>query len=1083
MSIAPTPGPAPGPEAGPTPATGAPGTAVPGTAPPATAGPRTAGPGWVARHTRSILAILAALTLAGGFAAAILPRGLFPVVQFPRVVVNVDAGARPADQTALLVTIPLEQAVRRVPGVLRVRSTSSRGSAEVSLDFAWGSDMVAVTTQVDAAIAQTLPSLPAGAAYQVRRMDPTVFPVIAYSMLSPSVGAVEQRDIAQYQIVPLLTAIPGVSYVGVQGGQVQEIEVWVDPQRLAARGLALSDVAGALARGNVLSVGGRMQVHDRLLLLALDDTVRQIAQVRDTVVQGGAGGVVRVSDVATVQDGVVPQFTEVGEDGAPAVQIAIYQQPDANTVALADAVRTALAGFQSRLPPGIRLVTWYDQSTLVTDSAGSVRDAILIGLGLAGLVLLGFLRSLRVTLVAMLVVPVTLAVTVLLLLSLGLTFNIMTLGGLAAAVGLVIDDVITMIEHLARRVGAGGAIGGAGAANTTSASGAADADATDAAAGGGTGELVLAAGVEFLPPLTGSSLATLLVFLPLAFLSGVTGAFFKALSVTMASALVISYALTALAVPVLTRLLVDFRRWKDPGEGLEGRVGRAHRWLLERLFARAWLLLLGVVPLLVLGWFAFGSVGSGFMPKMDEGGFVLDFRSAPGTSLTETSRELAQVAAILHATPEVATYSTRVGAGLNGGLSEPNTGDFFVLLKRGPRRPIEAVMAEVETRAGRDVPGLHVATAQLMEDLIGDLTAVPQPIEVKLFSNDPAQLAPAATALAAAIAKIQGVVSVEDGIVIAGDGRTIAVDPAHAAIEGVDASAVGASLQGYLEGSVATQMPQAVKQIGVRVWLPPADRRFDDQLAGLPIRAADGHVFALGRIATVSAAPGQAEITRENLQRMVPVTARLQGRSLGAAVADVKAVLARPNALPPGVRYELGGLYAQQRIAFAGLTRVFAAALVAEFVLLLFLYETFWIPAIVLGCSALSTTAVFAGLWLTGIELNITAIMGMTMIIGIGAEMAIFLVSEYVALAREMPPRRALLEAARNRFRPIAMTTLAAILTLLPLALAIGAGSGMQQPLAIAIISGLIVQFPLVLLAMPVLIGLTIPGAGPGRDR
>jgi len=1028
---------------------------------PATA-PTTAGPGWIARHTRSILAVLAALALAGGFAAVILPRGLFPVVQFPRVVVNVDAGARPADQTALLVTVPLEQAVRRVPGVLRVRSTSSRGSAEVALDFAWGSDMVAVTTQVDAAIAQTLPSLPAGASYQVRRMDPTVFPVIAYSMLSPTVGGVAQRDIAQYQIVPMLTAIPGVSHVGVQGGQVREVEVWVDPQRLAARGLALSDVAGALARNNVLTVVGRMQDHDRLLLLALDDTLRQVAQVRDTVVQAGPGGVVRVADVATVQDGVVPQFTEVGEDGAPAVQIAIYQQPDANTVAIADAVRAALAGFRSRLPADVRLVTWYDQSTLVTDSAGSVRDAILIGLGLAALVLLAFLRSLRVTLVAMLVVPATLAITVLLLLSLGLTFNIMTLGGLAAAVGLVIDDVITMVEHLARRAGEGGAD---------------DGSAEDA---GATHDPVLAAGVEFLPPLTGSSMATLLVFLPLAFLSGVTGAFFKALSVTMAAALVISYALTALAVPVLTRLLVDFRRWKDPGEGPEGRVGRAHRWLLKRLFARAWLLLLGIVPLLVLGWFAFGHVGSGFMPKMDEGGFVLDFRSAPGTSLTETSRELAQVAAILHDTPDIATYSTRVGAGLGGGLSEPNTGDFFVLLKRGPRRPIETVMAEVETRAGQGVPGLHIATAQLMEDLIGDLTAVPQPIEVKLFSNDPAQLAPAATALAAEIAKIPGVVSVEDGIVIAGDGRTIAVDPAHAAIEGVDASMVGASLQGYLDGTVATQMPEAVKQVGVRVWLPPTARRFDDQLAGLPIRAADGHVFALGRIATVSAALGQAEITRENLQRMVAVTARLQGRSLGAAVADVKAVLARPNALPPGVRHELGGLYAQQQIAFAGLTRVFAAALVAEFVLLLFLYEDFWIPVIVLSCSALSTTAVFAGLWLTGIELNITAIMGMTMIIGIGAEMAIFLVSEYVALAATMPPRRALLEAARNRFRPIAMTTLAAILTLLPLALAIGAGSGMQQPLAIAIISGLIVQFPLVLLAMPVLIGLTIPGSQAG---
>ena len=1001
--------------------------------------------GFLARHTRSILAVLLALAAAGAFSAVLLPTGLFPVVQFPRILVNVDAGARPADQTVLLLTIPLEQAVRAVPGVINMRSTTSRGSAEISLDFPWGTNMITATTQVDAAVTQTLPTLPPGASYRVRRMDPTVFPIIAYSLSSSTVSAVALRDLVQYQIVPLLTAITGVSHVSVQGGEVREIEVLVDPHALAMRGLALSDVANALGKANVLTVVGRMQDHDKLLLLALDDTMRQAEQVKDTVVQAGAGGVVRVGDVADVQDGVMPQWTRVGEDGHPAVQFAVFQQPSANSVALSTAVQKALAGFQPQMPVGVTLSNWYDQSTLVTASASSVRDAVLIGLVLAAAVLFAFLRSLRVTLVAMLVVPATLAITVLLLLALGMTFNIMTLGGIAAAVGLVIDDVITMVEHLARRADIGGGKDG-----------------------------VLKAGQEFLPPLTGSSMATLLVFLPLVFLGGVTGAFFKALSLTMGAALIISYGLTALAVPVLARLIVDFDKWKDPGTGPEGGVGHAHRWLLGALFTRPWLLAFGLIPLLALGYFAYSNVGSGFMPHMDEGGFVLDYRSEPGTSLAETERELGQVETILKSVPEVQTFSTRVGAGLGGGLSEPNTGDFFVLLKGPPRRPISAIMAEVQDRVDRAVPGLHVALAQLMEDLIGDLTAVPQPIEVKLFASDPAQLPPAARQIAAAISKVAGVVSVQDGIVIAGDGLNIRVERARAAIEGVDSAAVGAALNDYLSGNVATQLPQTVKQIGVRVWLPPAMRQYDDQLAQLPIRAPDGHVFALGRVASVSPAPGQAEVERQNLQRMVAITARLQGRSLGAAVSDVKKVLAQNGIVPPGIRFELGGLYAQQQIAFAGLTRVFGAALVAEFVLLLFLYERFWIPLIVLGASLFSTTAVFAGLWFTGVQLNITAIMGMTMIIGIGTEMSIFLVSEYIDLEREMPPREALLEAARNRFRPIAMTTLAAILTLMPLALALGQGSGMQQPLAIAIISGLLVQFPLVLLAMPVMIGLTL---------
>jgi CzcA family heavy metal efflux pump len=1005
----------------------------------------------VEHHRRSIIVITLALALAGIFSAFSLPVGLFPSVSFPRVVISLDAGDRPADQMTLLVTTPVEQAIRRVPGVLNVRSVSSRGSAQVSLDFGWGADMVSTTLQVESAIAQILPSLPQGTTFLVRRMDPTVFPIIAYGLTSDTVSPVALRDLAQYQLVPLLSAIHGVARVDVQGGAQEEIQVAVNPQRLDAYGLALSDVVNALNAANVLSAVGKLEDHYKLYLVLSDNTLKHIDDVRNVVVKSGAEGVVRVSDIGKVIAGTVPQWTVVDEDGKPAVLFQVYQQPNGNSVQIAKAVRQALQSFA--MPTGVTLSNWYDQSVLVTQSAASVRDAILIGLVLAACVLFAFLRSWRVTSVAMLIVPATLATTILFLNFVGMSFNIMTLGGLAAAVGLVIDDVIVMIEHIARRAGVK--------------------KETEKASGSLT---VLHAAWEFLPPLSGSSLATLIVFFPLGFLTGVTGAFFKALSLTMGSALVISYVYTALAVPVLAYLLIDFDRWQDPAATKGGRFERMHRWSLDRLFKKPWLVSVCLLPLLALGWIAYTNVGTGFMPSMDEGGFVIDYHTEPGTSLTETNRELKQVEAILKATSDVMTFSRRTGLGLGGDFAEPNQGDFFVRLKpTGNRRPIDLVMEDVRQKIELQAPGVNIELAQLMEDLIGDLTAVPQPIEIKLFADDPSKLIPAANKVAAAIGTIQGVVDVRNGVTLAGDAIDVRINPIEAAMESIDPNQVTSALNTYLGGTVATNIPETHKQIGVRVWMPPEMKQRDSQLPDLPIRATDGHMFPLERAATLKVDAGQPEITRDNLQRMVAVTARIESRDLGSTVTDVKKLLQQQGVVDSGVTFKLGGLYEQQQIAFAGMLKVFAAALVAELVLLLFLYESFWLPVIIISSSLLSTTAVFTGLWLSGVELNITAMMGMTMIIGISTEMAIFYVSEYTELAHKMPIRDALLEASRNRLRPILMTSFAAILTLLPLAFAIGPGSAMQQPLAIAIIAGLLLQLPLVLLAMPVLIGLTTP--------
>lgn len=1003
---------------------------------------------WVQAHRRSILFLVFMLAAAGAIISFQLPVALFPIVVFPRVVISLDAGDRAAELMELQVTRPVEEAVRSVPGVQSIRSASSRGSAEISVNFSWGLDMVSAMLQVESAASQTLPSLPQGTSFQVKRMDPTVFPVLAYSLTSASRSLVELHDIAQYQMIPMLSSVTGVSRVQLIGGNQEEFLVTVDPARLQAYGLTLTDVAHALSAANVITAVGRLEDHYKLYLAMADTRLTTLNEIRQTVLVIGPNGIVHLNEIASVARDTVPQWLRVTADGRDAVLINVYQQPAGNTVQIARDVKTKLAAFQPQLPKGVIISNWYDQSELILASAASVRDAIIIGVLLGAVVLFLFLRSLKITCVAIIVVPTVLAATIVLLHLFKMSFNIMTLGGMAAAVGLIIDDVIVMVEHIIRRL--------------------------RESAGAHEG-LVMAAAREFSQPLIGSSSATIVIFLPLAFLSGVTGAFFKALSLTMAAALIISFLITWLAIPILASHLLGAKEAGHLENGpLTRRVHGYYAWLMERVLRRPALIFIGVLPLLALGYIGYRQVGSGFMPAMDEGGFILDYRSPPGTALSETDRLLRQVEGIIKTTPEVQTYSRRTGTGLGGGLTEANSGDFFVRLKPMPRRPIDSVMSEIRAKVEQQVPGLSIELAQLMEDLIGDLTAVPQPIEVKLFADDQKQLASASRRVAVAIGRIPGVVAVRDGIVVAGDALDIHVDRTKAALEGVDPDAVTHMLNDYLSGVVTTQVQEGVKMVGVRVWIPREKRATDSVLGDFLLRAPDGHLFPLKRVATVTPVTGQPEITGENLKPMVAVTGRISARDLGSVVKDISRTLAKPGCVPQGVYFELGGMYQQQQIAFRGLIAVFIAALALVFLLLLFIYERFRIVLAIIAIPLLSLSAVFIGLWLTGTELNISAMMGMTMIVGIVTEVAIFYFSEHRELAETMEPSLALIEAGKNRMRPIIMTTVVAILTLLPLALAVGQGSAMQQPLAIAIISGLLVQVPLVLVVLPALYHLRV---------
>ena len=1004
-----------------------------------------------------MLLLVSALALGGLAGLPGLPVSLFPNTPFPRVVVSLDAGDRPADRMVVEVTRPVEEAVRSVPGVRNVRSNSSRGSADVSVDFEWNTEMFVAALQVESAIAGALPELPAGLRYEVRRMDPTVFPVLGLSLRSETRSLVELRDLALYSLAPALSTVEGVARVRVLGGERREIQVLVESERLEASGLTLENVVEAVSAANVVEAVGRLEDQEKLYLLLSDTQFPDLSSIGKIVLRETPSGPLLVNDVASVRSASAPQWTRVVADGRDSVLLNVYQQPGGDTVRIAAEIRSRMASLRRLASSSVDLRVWYDQSELIRASVGSVRDAIAVGVAIAIAILWLFLRNARITVVTAVMVPVVLAGSLLVLRGLGMGLNIMTLGGMAAAVGLVVDDSIVMVEHIVRRLRT------------------APADHRTA---------VLRAAREMARPLTASSAATIIIFAPLAYLTGVTGAFFKAFSSTMASTLLLSYVVAYLAVPLLANAVLRERdaRTEDAGPRTLRWLDRYER-LLRALLRQPALLILGIAPLLAGGLIGYRAVGTEFLPSMDEGGFVLDYVATAGTSLSETDRRLRQVEEILADVPEVAAYSRRTGLALGGHVTEANEGDYFVRLRPPPRRPIGEVMDEIRSRIDARVPGLEIELAQLMGDLIGDLTAVPQPIEVKLFGDDQMRLRQQARAVSGAIEAIPGVVDVKSGTVLAGDAIAIRVDRAQARTLGLDPEQVTRLARIAFQGVVATQLQRCEKMVGVRVWTVERSRGTLDDLEQIRLRTPDGRSVRLGRVASFTRVVGQPQIARENLKTMVAVTGRITGRDLGSAMHDVRSQVGGLD-LPESTTIVYGGLYREQQRSFRGLVAVLGAATLLVLVLLLYLYESFAAPVAILTVAGLASWATFVGLWWTGTDLDISAMMGLTMIVGISAEASIFLMSEWKECSRSQALEDALVRAGRLRLRPILMTALAAAGALLPLALAIGEGAAMLRSLAIAIISGLAVTVPGVLLVLPVLFA-SLAGrtGGPGSER
>jgi CzcA family heavy metal efflux pump len=1005
---------------------------------------------WSARFGKSIIFVILTMVAAGVYLAFSIPIAVFPETNFPRIVVGVDNGVAPIDQMLVTVTRPIEQALNSVPGLERVQSITSRGSVEVDLFFSWKVDMFQTLELVNAALARVQSSLPPTAAVTSNRLTFAAFPILGYSLTTTSIPQTRLWEMATYEIKPRLNRLNGVSTVVVQGGQEPEFEIQPDPAKLLQTSITVPTLLDAIKRSNMIDSPGLVETNHQLVLSLVSGQVHNASDVANIVVKTTPAGIpVRVGDLGAVQSSVKPVYTIVRANGQPAVLLNINRQPDSNTVQVADEVHAEVDNIRKTLPPGVTLNPFYDQSELVKDSIRSVRDAILIGLGLAAIILLLFLHDWGSSIVAGLVIPATIAVTFIALRVMNQSFNLMTLGGLAAAVGLVIDDAIVVVENIVMHRDAGQS----------------------------RAEAIRSAMREIRVPLVGSTLTPIVVFLPLISITGVTGTFFRALALTVGMALLTSLALALTWTPTLSHYLLRKPREQgsdhrpDQHRGFLGRIIHVYSRVLRVALERRWATAIFCVALVAASYFCYNALGSDLLPAMDEGGFILDYIAPAGSSLADTDHLLNQVQKILRGTPEVESTSRRTGLQLGlATVTEANTGDFTVKLKRDRSRGVEDVIADVRKRVTTEVPTLDVEFVQLLQDMIGDLTSAPEPVVIKMFSENADLLHQWGPRVGDAIKKIQGVVDIQNGVenTISGPAMEFHVDPTVTARAGFTPDEVELDTSAILQGEPSTA-PVVIdgRPYTIRVRFPEYTRASVEAIRNTLLSSQSGSRATLGSLATVQELPGQTEIRRENLQRMLAVTARLEGLNLGAGIQAVKKTVADLN-IPPSIRIVYGGAYEEQQSSFRDLAVVLILAVLLVFTVLLFEFGNFGAPLAILSSALLSTSGVFFALLITGTTFNISSFMGLIMVVGIVAKNGILLLdADQKYRAEGARPEEAMILAGERRLRPILMTALATMCGMVPLALAFGAGSQMLQPLAIAVIGGIAASMVLSLIVTP----------------
>jgi CzcA family heavy metal efflux pump len=1001
---------------------------------------------WTETHGKAMIFVILALVAVGIYLAFSIPIAVFPDTNFPRIVVGVDNGVFPIDQMMVTVTRPIEEALNTVPGLDHLWSITSRGTAEVDLFFSWNVDIHQTLQLVNAALARVQSTLPATAKITANRLTFAAFPVMGYSLTSDTVPQTRLWELANYEMKPRLNRQAGVASVIVQGGQVPEFQVQPDPAKLVQTAITIPSILDAISRSNMIDSPGLIEANHQLILSLVSGQTRTTEEIANIVIKTTpAGAPIRIGDIATVTPSVMPVYTRVTANAKPAVLLNINRQPDSNTVDVAKAVRGEIERIRKELPSGVDLRPFYDQSEIITASIKSVRDAIILGLILASLIMVLFLRDWGTSLVAGLVIPATIAMTFIALRILGQSFNLMTLGGLAAAVGLVIDDAIVVVENIVMRRDSGQS----------------------------RAEAVRSAIREIRVPLLGSTITPIVVFLPLISMTGVFGVFFRALAVTVAMALLTSLALALTWTPTLSHFFLRRRREEANEEhhNVPPFLINAYKRVLQVSLDHPFALAAFCLVLIAGSVLCFMNIGSDLLPAMDEGGFIVDYIMPAGSSLAETNRVITHVEKILRGIPEVESTSRRTGLQLGlAQVTEANTGDISVKLKRDRKRTGDEVIADARAKIKGAEPVLDVEFPQLLQDMIGDLTSAPEPVVIKLFSQDADLLRHWAPQVAAAIKGIPGVVDVLDGIenTISGTAMTFNVDPIVTARSGFSPQEVELDASAILQGEPATA-PVVVndRSYTIRVRFPEGTRTTLDTIRNTMLVSGTGKTATIGSLANLVEIPGQTEIRRENLQRDVQVTARFEGINLGDGMAKVRKAVADAN-LPPSIHVQYGGQYEEQQKSFKDLVVVLVLAVVLVFIVLLFEFSNFAAPLAVLASALLSTCGVLLALLVTQTTFNLSSFMGLIMVIGIVAKNGILLLdAEQKFRAEGLPAGRSMIRAGERRLRPIMMTALATVAGMLPLALGLGAGSQMLQPLAIAVIGGILASMVLSLVVTP----------------